>query len=118
MSPSPAFSILITSAPSHARSCVHVGPDCTCVKSRILTPSNALLIPLPLCSAESRKRGRRLQAASRLFFRRPSLFLLRGRIETRDAAALRARLLVDGCVDQRRLARADRLLHRAAKLGR
>src|SRR4029453_6128432 len=42
MSPSPARSTLITSAPNHARSCVHVGPDCTCVKSRIFTPSSAL----------------------------------------------------------------------------
>src|ERR1700753_1276816 len=45
MSPAPAFSTLITSAPNHASSCVHVGPDCTCVKSRILIPSSALPIP-------------------------------------------------------------------------
>src|SRR5438128_7379489 len=44
MSPSPAFSTLITSAPSQASSCVHVGPDCTCVKSRMRTPSNAFVI--------------------------------------------------------------------------
>src|SRR5277367_7183394 len=42
MSPAPAFSTLITSAPNHASSCVQVGPDCTCVKSRMRTPSNAL----------------------------------------------------------------------------
>src|SRR5262252_244308 len=42
MSPVPGRSILITSAPNHARSCVQVGPDWTCVKSRILTPSSAL----------------------------------------------------------------------------
>src|SRR5271168_1545892 len=44
ISPAPARSILITSAPNHASSCVQVGPDCTCVKSRIRTPSNALLM--------------------------------------------------------------------------
>ncbi len=43
-SPSPAFSTLITSAPIHASSWVQVGPDCTWVKSRMRTPSNALLI--------------------------------------------------------------------------
>src|SRR5262245_54065499 len=42
MSPTPGRSILITSAPNQARSCVQVGPDCTCVKSRIRTPSSAL----------------------------------------------------------------------------
>src|ERR1700722_2695544 len=41
-SPAPARSTLITSAPNHANSCVQVGPDCTCVKSRMRTPSNAL----------------------------------------------------------------------------
>src|SRR6202453_2328010 len=44
MSPPPAFSTLITSAPNQASNCVQVGPDCTCVKSRIRTPSNALLM--------------------------------------------------------------------------
>src|SRR3954452_24518735 len=44
MSPIPGRSTLITSAPNHARSCVQVGPDCTCVKSRMRTPSSALLI--------------------------------------------------------------------------
>src|SRR4029453_5211867 len=42
MSPVPGRAILITSAPNHAKSCVQVGPDWTCVKSRILTPSSAL----------------------------------------------------------------------------
>src|SRR5512134_3408701 len=42
MSPTPGRSILITSAPMKASNCVQVGPDCTCVKSRILTPSSAL----------------------------------------------------------------------------
>src|ERR1700728_1961572 len=41
-SPAPALSTLMTSAPNHASSCVQVGPDCTCVKSRMRTPSNAL----------------------------------------------------------------------------
>src|SRR5437588_11121982 len=41
ISPSPARSTLITSARSHARSCVQVGPDCTWVKSRMRTPSRA-----------------------------------------------------------------------------
>src|ERR1700677_2754823 len=40
-SPLPAFSTLMTSAPNHARSCVQVGPDCTCVKSRMRTPLSA-----------------------------------------------------------------------------
>src|SRR6476646_6839226 len=41
MSPVPGRSTLITSAPNQARSCVQVGPDCTCVKSRMRTPSRA-----------------------------------------------------------------------------
>src|SRR3984893_5050907 len=41
-SPAPARSTLITSAPNHASNCVHVGPDCTWVKSRMRTPSSAL----------------------------------------------------------------------------
>src|SRR5262249_20147394 len=49
MSPTPGRSTLITSAPNHARSCVHVGPDWTCVKSRMRTPSSALaIVSLPL----------------------------------------------------------------------
>src|SRR5689334_8208067 len=42
MSPTPGRSTLITSAPNQARSWVQVGPDCTCVKSRMRTPSSAL----------------------------------------------------------------------------
>src|SRR4026207_1755085 len=42
MSPVPGRSTLITSAPNQARSCVQVGPDWTCVKSRVFTPSSAL----------------------------------------------------------------------------
>ena len=43
-SPTPGRSTLMTSAPNQARSWVQVGPDCTWVMSRILTPSRALLI--------------------------------------------------------------------------
>src|SRR5579862_2014611 len=45
-SPVPGRSTLMTSAPNHASSCVQVGPDCTCVKSRMRTPSSALAIPI------------------------------------------------------------------------
>src|SRR5439155_7571806 len=48
ISPEPTRSTLTTSAPIHASNCVHVGPDCTCVKSRMRTPSNALPINSPL----------------------------------------------------------------------
>src|ERR1700746_2958026 len=41
MSPTPGRSTLMTSAPRKASSWVQVGPDCTCVKSRIRTPSSA-----------------------------------------------------------------------------
>src|SRR3982750_233712 len=57
MSPSPARSTLMTSAPIHASSCVQVGPDCTCVKSRIFTPSSALLIWCLLSLFTSTARG-------------------------------------------------------------
>src|SRR5438093_13438702 len=58
-SPSPGRSTLITSAPNQASSCVHVGPDCTCVKSRMRTPDRALLIAcLQGCSSRGcRGRG-------------------------------------------------------------
>src|SRR5215470_4540165 len=42
MSPTPGRSTLMTSAPMKASNCVQVGPDCTCVKSRMRTPSSAL----------------------------------------------------------------------------
>src|ERR1700738_4922810 len=42
MSPTSGRSTLITSAPIKASSWVQVGPDCTCVKSRMRTPSSAL----------------------------------------------------------------------------
>src|SRR3954466_13575678 len=40
-SPRPGCSILMTSAPIHARSCVQTGPACTCVMSTTRTPSRA-----------------------------------------------------------------------------
>src|ERR1700760_4574813 len=57
MSPTPGRSTLITSAPNHASNCVHVGPDCTCVKSRIFTSPNALPIsrsPKLICTGPAR----------------------------------------------------------------
>src|SRR5829696_4411088 len=44
MSPVPGRSTLITSAPNQARSWVQVGPDWTWVKSRMRTPSSALVM--------------------------------------------------------------------------
>src|SRR4030088_1466156 len=41
MSPRPGGSILVTSAPSHASSCVHDGPDWTRVMSTTRTPDRA-----------------------------------------------------------------------------
>src|SRR5215470_387639 len=108
ISPSPARSTLITSAPSHASSCVHVGPDCTCVKSRMRTPSNALPITFPYAISSLPVRRSDAMQSSRLFLRR--------RIEAGDAAALGAAAFVDDRVDQCRPPRADRFLHRPAEL--
>src|ERR1700704_193999 len=69
MSPSPARSTLITSAPIHARSCVQVGPDCTCVKSRMRTPSSALPI-----SSSSRQLTRHQLFVHRLVLRPRRIF--------------------------------------------
>ena len=44
MSPTPGRSTLMTSAPNQASSCVQVGPDCTCVKSRMRTPVERLAV--------------------------------------------------------------------------
>src|SRR3954466_10680004 len=85
------FSNLITSAPSQARSCEQVGPACTCVMSRMRTPFSASMA---------------------------GLFFLRAGIKTGNAAALGAGRLVDHGVDERRLLRADGLLHRLFQLGR
>src|SRR5438874_1870345 len=106
MSPSPARSTLTTSAPSHASSCVQVGPDCTCVKSRIRTPSSALPITFPYAMPSL--------AEEPLPPGWPSRLLLRGGIETRDAPAFRSRLFVDDRVDEGGLALADRFFHRLA----
>src|ERR1700680_3944211 len=118
----------MTSAPSHAMSCEAVGPAWTCVMSRMRAPESALSINFPVSSNESKKRHWVLFAGITLRFvvpakallrlRWPSRFLLRGGIETGDAASFGARLFVDDRVDQRRLARADRFFHRVAKLGR
>src|SRR5262245_62755082 len=55
MSPTPGRSTLITSAPSQASSWVQVGPDCTCVKSRMRTPVRALpASPQPLVDGRGR----------------------------------------------------------------
>src|SRR4029077_14600081 len=95
MSPTPGRSTLITSAPSQARSCVHVGPDCTWVKSRILTPSSALDI---LCSCLLRQ----------------SAF----GIEVADIAAFATRRRVDHRVDQRGPSRVHRRVHGGLQLVR
>src|SRR5215510_1983108 len=50
-SPCGGRSILITSAPSQARVCVHAGPAWSCVKSMTRMPSRALLIGSSLPSA-------------------------------------------------------------------
>src|SRR6476646_3260151 len=84
-SPSPARSTLMTSAPSHASSCVQVGPDCTCVKSRTRTPSSALPISETLSSRC------RLLLANRAL-----------RIELADAAALGAGCRIEHRVDDGR----------------
>src|SRR3954470_16686720 len=103
-SPSPAFSTLITSAPNQPSNWVQVGPDWTWVKSRILTPSSALLIAV--CSLRSWKSGARSGG----------LLLGQGRVEAGDAAAFGAGVLVDHGVDQRRLARLDGFVQRLLQL--
>src|SRR5215510_4578541 len=88
MSPTPGRSTLITSAPNHASSCVQVGPDCTCVKSRILTPSSALPSlphglddtlgrPLPFCFRATTLRAGRFAALAAFFGALALLFVLR-----------------------------------------
>src|SRR5262249_273811 len=49
MSPRPGGSSLMTSAPRKPSICVQDGPDCTCVISRIRTPSRAFPIMNLLC---------------------------------------------------------------------
>src|SRR5947209_18867392 len=93
ISPTPGRSTLITSAPNHASSCVQVGPDCTCVKSRIFTPSSALPISVPPEITSSFRASLRRLLANRAL-----------RIEIADAAALAPSRWIDHGVDERRLA--------------
>src|SRR6476619_982148 len=87
MSPTPGRSTLITSAPNHASSCVHVGPDWTWVKSRILTPSNAFI-------------------AGSLFLGQSAFG-----VQVADVAAFAAGGGIDRRVDKRGLARLHRRLN-------
>src|SRR6478752_10480837 len=122
MSPTPGRSTLITSAPNHASNCVQVGPDWTWVKSRMRTPFSALVIcslltnvvvaPARRASLDHRRFNRRRWFAVSL------LAKLALRIEVADAAALGAGRRIDHGVDQRRLARIHRLVHRALQLVR
>src|SRR5690348_410112 len=93
MSPTPGRSTLIQSAPSQASNCVQVGPDCTCVKSRIFTPSSAFDI-LRSC-----------------LLRQGALW-----VEVADIAALAACRRVDHRVDQRRLAGIHRCIDGALQV--
>src|SRR3954468_1975194 len=88
-SPRPGCSILMTSAPIQARSCVQTGPACTCVMSRTRTPSRAFatvierppLLVHRLVHGPRRERvrvhphvdERRLAALARALDRRPDL---------------------------------------------
>src|SRR5579862_7142001 len=101
MSPTPGRSTLITSAPNQASNCVQVGPDWTWVKSRMRTPSSALLMGAAFLR----------DSRDRLLLRRRAL-----RVQAGDAAALRARRLVDDGVDQRRPARGHGLGQRLLQL--
>src|SRR6186713_671009 len=95
MSPTPGRSTLMTSAPNQASSCVQVGPDCTCVKSRMRTPSSALDI---LCSCLLRQRALGVEIA--------------------DVATLAARRRIDHRVDQRGLTGVHRRIDGALQLVR
>src|SRR3954453_23085041 len=99
MSPTPGRSTLMQSAPSQASSWVQVGPDCTWVKSRILTPSSAL----PMGISESQSSG---WGEGALLPLQRAL-----RIEVADAAARAAGGRVDHRVDQGRLAGIHRRVH-------
>src|SRR4051812_34624977 len=90
-SPRPGCSILMTSAPIHARSCVQTGPACTCVMSTTRTPSRAFATVI--------------EAPSLLVHR-----LVHG--------ARRERVRVHPHVDQRRLAALAGALDRRADLAR
>src|SRR5258708_3421744 len=111
ISPTPGRSTLITSAPNHASNCVQVGPDWTCVKSRMRTPLSAFVIVLLRLVSAPAPAGRKRGGAARgpapdvanLFLAKHAL-----RVEVADAAALRAGSRVDHHVDQGRVAGLDR----------
>src|SRR6185295_5010809 len=106
MSPTPGRSILITSAPNQASNWVQVGPDWTWVKSRMRTPCSALVIlscSINRCGDAARPRAL-------------CLLQLALRIEVADAAALAACGRIEPRVDQGRLARIHRGIHRALQL--
>src|SRR5215211_6970498 len=94
MSPVPGRSTLITSAPNQARSCVQVGPDCTWVKSRMRTPSSALVmvdspevgIDEPDLRTRSGGRARRQEAPARHFQDGQGLLARTTRARTRSVA--------------------------------
>src|SRR6266404_1653751 len=121
ISPTPGRSTLITSAPNHASNCVQVGPDWTCVKSRMRTPLSAFVIVLLRLVSAPAPAGRKRGGAARgpapdvanLFLAKHAL-----RVEVADAAALRAGCRVDHRVDQRRLAGVHGLVHGAFELVR
>src|SRR5712671_4421134 len=121
MSPTPGRSTLITSAPNHASNCVQVGPDWTCVKSRMRTPLSAFVIVLLRLVSAPAPAGRKRGGAARgpapgvanLFLAKHAL-----RVEVADAAALRAGCRVDHRVDQCRLAGIHGLVHGAFELVR
>src|SRR5206468_12820648 len=135
MSPWPGRSTLITSAPNQASSCVQVGPDCTCVKSRIFMPSSALpswpqgFFEIFGALATSFSAGflAALALSLRLaFFSFLSFFFaivvplflldLALRIEIADAAAFAARSRIDHRVDESRLAGVHRRVDGALQL--
>src|SRR5260370_20366495 len=121
ISPTPGRSTLITSAPNHASNCVQVGPDWTCVKSRMRMPLSAFVIVLLRIVSAPATAGRKRGGAARgpapdvanLFLAKHAL-----RVEVADAAALRAGCRVDHRVDQRRLAGVHGLVHAALELVR
>src|SRR5436853_4708929 len=118
MSPTPGRSTLITSAPNQASSCVHVGPDCTCVKSRILTPSSALPIWASLVALVWPCGFDAFDLPNQDMLFPPLLFLLEHalRLEVADPAALAAGRRVDHGVDEGRLAGVHGLVHGALQL--
>src|SRR5712664_68978 len=85
-------SSLMTSAPSHASSCVQVGPACTWLMSRMRIPLSASMFDLFLFCAL--------------------------RVQARDATAFGPGGFIDHGIDERGLARADGFLHCLAQLGR